>query len=51
MFLKFTDMGKEVFIKYVRTKKQPFFFKTLDRNRVRVIDIYEKTFKKLLESL
>jgi len=51
MFLKFTDMGKEVFIKSVRTAKQPFFFKTLDRNRVKVIDIYEKAFARLLEKI
>jgi len=51
MFLKFTDMGKEVFLRYVRTKKQPFFFKALDRNRTKVIDIYEKAFKRLLEKL
>ena len=51
MFLSFTSRGKEVFIKFVRTKKQPFFFKTLDRNRIKVIQIYDKAFKKLLESL
>ena len=51
MFLHFTDAGKEVFLRFVRTKKQPFFFKTLDRNRVKVIDIYEKAFAKMLEKL
>ena len=51
MFLKFTSLGRDVFIKAVRTKKQPFFFPTLSRNRLKVIDIYEKAFARMLEKL
>ena len=51
MFLSFTSRGKDVFLKFVRTKKQPFFFLTLSRNQLKVIKIYDKAFKKLLESL
>ena len=51
MFLKFTSLGRDVFIKFVRTKKQPFFFPTLSKNRLKVIDIYEKAFARMLEKL
>lgn len=51
MFLKFTDMGKEVFIKFVRTKRKPFFFETLNRDRIKIINIYDKAFKRLLEKV
>ena len=51
MFLHFTDKGKEVFIKSVRTKRQKFFFETLDENRAKVISIYDKAFKRLLEKI
>jgi len=47
MFLHFTDKGKEVFLKYVRTRKQPFFFPTLSKDKVKIIDIYDKAFNKL----
>lgn len=45
MFLHFTDGGKEVFLKYVRIKKQPYFFKTIDENMLKIRDIYEKAFE------
>jgi len=51
MFLKFVSRGKEVFIRYVRTKANPFFFETLDKDRRKVVDIYDRAFKKLLESI
>ena len=51
MFLKFTSMGKEVFMRFVRTKKQPFFFPTLSKNRLKLIDIYEEEFAKMLKKI
>ena len=51
MFLKFISRGKEVFIRYVRTKANPFFFETLDKDRRKVVDIYDRAFKRLLESI
>ena len=51
MFLKFVSRGKEVFIKFARTKKQRFFFETLDKDRRKIVDIYDKAFKRLLESI
>ena len=51
MFLKFTTLSKDVFIKFARTTKQPFFFPTLSKNRLKVIDIYEKAFARMLEKL
>lgn len=48
MFLKFAGTGGDVFIRFVRTSKQPFFFPTLDKDRLKVRDIYDKAFDKLL---
>ena len=38
------------FVSFVRTKKQPFFFLALARNRLNVIKIYNKAFKRLMEN-
>ncbi len=35
----------------IRTEKQPYFFSTLSKNQVNIINIYEKEFRKLLRSL
>jgi hypothetical protein len=35
----------------VRTKKQPFFFKTYYENKLEIMEIYDKAFKRLLESI
>ncbi|MGD9276357.1 MAG: hypothetical protein PVJ67_04240 [Candidatus Pacearchaeota archaeon] len=51
MFLKFSEAGKEVFMRFTRSKKQPYFFKTLEQKRRDIIKIYQKAFRKLLESL
>jgi hypothetical protein len=51
MFLKFVGQGREVFLKYTRSKKHPYFFLTLDRDRLKILEIYDKAFKKLLESV
>ncbi|MDD5013727.1 MAG: hypothetical protein PHW73_01320 [Atribacterota bacterium] len=50
-YLHFIDKGKDVFLKFVRTKKQPFFFKTLHAEKVNIIEIYDKAFKRLLENV
>jgi len=47
MFLKFTDMGRDIFMRGIRTKKQPYFFKTLKTDRKKIIEIYDKAFDKL----
>lgn len=46
-FLKFTDMGKDVFLRFTRSKKQPFFFKAINANRLKIRDIYDKAFERL----
>ena len=51
MFLKFTSQGKEVFLRYVRTRKSPFFFITAHRDKAKLIDIYDVAFKKMLEKV
>lgn len=37
-------------VSFVRTKAQPFFFPTLDKNRLNIIKIYNKAFKRLMEN-
>jgi len=51
MFLKFTDKGKDVFIRFVRTERKPFFFETLNKDRRKIREIYNKAFKRLLEKI
>lgn len=48
-FLKFYSekLGRDVFLKFVRTKKQPYFFKTYNANRLKIRDIYDKAFERL----
>jgi hypothetical protein len=50
-FLHFVDGGKDVFIKFTRTRKHPYFFLAADRARLDALDIYDKAYKKLLESV
>ena len=51
MFLRFNDQGKEVFIRYTRSGKNPFFFETLDKNRLKIRQIYDRAFEKMLRSI
>ncbi len=50
-YLHFVDRGKDVFLKFTRSRKQPFFFKTLHADKIKILDIYDKAFKRLLESI
>jgi len=36
---------------FIRTEKQPFFFPTLSKNRLRLIDIYENEHAKMLKKI
>lgn len=50
-YLHFIDRGKDVFLKFTRSKKQPFFFRSIDQNKDQLEEIYDDAFKKLLESI
>ena len=50
-FLHFVDGGKDVFLRFTRSKKQPYFFKSINQNRLQVLEIYDDTFKKLMNNL
>ena len=47
--LHFVDRGKDVFLKSTRSKPHVFFFKTLDKNRLKIHQIYDKAFDRLME--
>ena len=51
MFLKFVSRGREVFLRYTRSKKQPYFFLTLHKDRIKVLDIYGKAFERMLKRI
>jgi len=50
-YLHFISSGKDVFLKFTRSRKQPFFFKTMHANKIKILDIYDEAFKKLLENV
>ena len=50
-YLHFIDKGKDVFLKFTRSKKQPFFFRSISQNKIQLMEIYDDAFKKLLESI
>jgi hypothetical protein len=50
-FLHFVSGGKDVFLRFTRAKKQPYFFKSINQNKQQVLEIYDEAFKKLLESV
>ena len=50
-FLHFVAGGRDVFLKFTRSKKNPYFFKTLNQNRLQVLEIYDDAFKKLMEKI
>jgi len=51
MFMKFGSGSGEVFVKFVRTKKQPYFFKALNNSWSKIRDIYQKAIRQLLERI
>ena len=48
-YLHFVDAGKDVFLKFTRSKKKPFFFKSIRQNKLQILEIYDDAFKKLME--
>jgi hypothetical protein len=51
-FLMFESGGNEVFLKFTRSRKQPFFFDAVSyESRRKIIEVYDKAFKKLLGKL
>lgn len=51
--LHFIGMDKEghldVFLKAIRIKKRPFFFRSISQNKLQILEIYDDAFKKLME--
>ena len=45
--LHFVDRGKDVFLKSTRSKPHVFFFKTLDKDRLKIHQIYDKAFDRM----
>ncbi len=51
MFLKFTDGGKDVFMRFTRSKKQPFFFKTISQNKQQILEVFDDAVKDMIRSI
>ena len=52
MFLMFKNAaGEDAYPRFVRTEKKPYFFPALSKNRLRVIDIYENEYARMLKSI
>ena len=48
--LHFVDRGKDVFLHSTRSKPHDFFFKTLDKDRLKIHQIYDRVFDRLMEN-
>lgn len=50
-YLHFVDRGKDVFLKFTRSKKKPFFFKAISQNKLQILEIYDDAFTKLMRKV
>lgn len=50
-FLHFVDGGKDVFLRFTRSKPQPFFFKAISQNKQQILEIFDDTVKDMIRSI
>ena len=51
-FLHFVnEQGKDVFMKFTRSRPNVFFFKTLDKDRLRIRQIYDSAFDRMVSQI
>ena len=49
--LHFVDKGKDVFLRFTRSRKRPYFFPTLHRDSLKIRQIYDKAFDRMAQQV
>ncbi len=51
LMLHFEDAGKDVFMRFTRSKPKPFFFKSISQNKQQIDELFDDVVKKMLNTI
>ncbi len=49
--LHYVDAGKDVFLRFTRSKPQPYFFKSISQNKQQILEIFDDAVKDMIRSI
>ncbi len=49
--LHFVDGGKDIFLRFTRSKPQPFFFKAISQNKQQILEVFDDAVKDMIRSI